>query len=220
MAPTLCNAIGDRCLLRAGDLEVIIDFPFGEVREYIGENYGFRFEIQRELVETVVAQQALSTGATRCSCRAGSVPGVPARSTSTSTTSSSRCRPSACAAPRPRPCRRLDPDRDDLAGEEIRIGDYIVQRLCPHRLADLSVFGEIDDDRVRVHAARLAIRPGDRPLLHRRRSQAADPPRHRLTRTTAQASEPRLPICRHGKNCRPLVVDHRLAQRCSTGGSR
>jgi UDP-MurNAc hydroxylase len=41
--------------------------------------------------------------------------------------------------------RRFDPLRDELADEEVRIGDYLVQRLCPHRLADLSVFGEIDD---------------------------------------------------------------------------
>ena len=40
--------------------------------------------------------------------------------------------------------RRLDPNRDELAGEEIRIGDYVVERLCPHRQADLSVFGEIE----------------------------------------------------------------------------
>jgi UDP-MurNAc hydroxylase len=27
---------------------------------------------------------------------------------------------------------------------DIEIGDYVVQRRCPHRNADLSVFGEID----------------------------------------------------------------------------
>jgi len=29
---------------------------------------------------------------------------------------------------------------------DIRIGDHIVQRRCPHREADLGAFGEIDGD--------------------------------------------------------------------------
>ncbi len=29
---------------------------------------------------------------------------------------------------------------------DIEIGDYIVQRRCPHRDADLEAFGEIDGD--------------------------------------------------------------------------
>ena len=33
---------------------IIIDFPNGDVREFAGEDYAFRFDIQRELVETVV----------------------------------------------------------------------------------------------------------------------------------------------------------------------
>jgi hypothetical protein len=50
-----------------------------------------------------------TTGATHCSCPAGSPPGARARSTSTSTTSSSRCRWNACAAPRPKPCASTTP---------------------------------------------------------------------------------------------------------------
>jgi len=30
------------------------------------------------------------------------------------------------------------------AAEEIRLGDWIVERTCPHRHADLAVFGEVD----------------------------------------------------------------------------
>jgi len=39
---------------------------------------------------------------------------------------------------------KLDPEQEGLAAQEIRLGDYIVERTCPHRHADLSVFGEID----------------------------------------------------------------------------
>ena len=57
-----------------------------------------------------------------------------------------------------------------------RIGDYIVQRLCPHRLADLSVFGEIDDDQLvcTLHGWRFDLETGrcvnadDRKLRVRR----------------------------------------------------
>ena len=70
MAPTLRTGIGDSCLLRAGDLDVIIDFPNGEVREFAGEDHAFRFDIQRELVETVAAQRAVDwSNALFLSCR-------------------------------------------------------------------------------------------------------------------------------------------------------
>ena len=175
MAPTLRNAVGDRCLLRAGDLEVIIDFPFGEVREYIGEDYGFRFEIQRELVETVVAQQAVDwSNALFLSCRfrawrAGSFNEY--LYNFFKSLSPERMRRAEAEA-----MRRLDPNRDDLASEEIRVGDYIVQRLCPHRLADLTVFGEIDDDQFvcTLHGWRFDLETGrcftadDRKLRIRR----------------------------------------------------
>ena len=38
--------------------------------------------------------------------------------------------------------RKLDPPD---AHEEIELGGYIMERACPHRQADLSVFGEIED---------------------------------------------------------------------------
>ena len=69
MAPHLRSGIGDRCLLRAGDYEIIIDFPNGDVREFAGEAYAFRFDIQRELVETVVAQRADRLERRVCFCR-------------------------------------------------------------------------------------------------------------------------------------------------------
>ena len=144
MAPALRNGIGHCCLLHAGDLGVIIDFPNGEVREFAGEDYAFRFDIQRELVETVVAQQAVDwSNALFLSCRfrawrAGSFNEYVYNFFKS--LSPERMRRAEAEAH-----RRLDPLRSDLAGQEVRIGDYIVERLCPHRQADLSVFGEIDD---------------------------------------------------------------------------
>ena len=39
--------------------------------------------------------------------------------------------------------RKLDPPD---AHEEIELGGYIMERACPHRQADLTVFGEIEGD--------------------------------------------------------------------------
>jgi len=38
--------------------------------------------------------------------------------------------------------RKLDPP--DERESEIELGEYVVQRRCPHRNADLAVFGEIE----------------------------------------------------------------------------
>ena len=39
--------------------------------------------------------------------------------------------------------RRLDPPTE--TEPDIEIGEFVVQRRCPHRNADLAVFGELDD---------------------------------------------------------------------------
>jgi UDP-MurNAc hydroxylase len=175
MAPSLRGGVGDCCLLRAGDLDVLIDFPNGEVRLHAGEDYGFRFVIQRELVETVVAQRAVDwSNALFLSCRfrawrRGSFNEY--LYNFFKSLSPERMRRAEAEAR-----RRLDPNRDDLAGEEIRIGDYIVERLCPHRQADLSVFAEIEDGELvcTLHGWRFDLETGtcanadDRKLRVRR----------------------------------------------------
>jgi len=144
MCPALRSGIGASCLLRAGDLEIILDFPNGEVRPFADEKYAFRFDIQRELVETVVASGAVDwSNALFLSLRFRAWRAGPFNEylyNFFKSLSPERMRRAEAEAR-----RRLDPVRSELAGEDVRIGDYIVERLCPHRQADLSVFGEIDD---------------------------------------------------------------------------
>ncbi|MGI9028941.1 MAG: MBL fold metallo-hydrolase, partial [Ilumatobacteraceae bacterium] len=59
IGPTVCGEIGAGCLLRAGDVDVYLDFPAGQVRAHDGEAYRYRFEIERPLVEQVVAERAV-----------------------------------------------------------------------------------------------------------------------------------------------------------------
>ena len=79
--------------------------------------------------------------------------------------------------------RRLDPPTE--TEPDIELDGWIVQRRCPHRNADLAVFGEIDGLHADLHAARLALRPR-RPAAASRppttRSRSAAPTRSRSGR--------------------------------------
>ncbi len=140
LAPTLCEAVGAPCLLRAGDTDVLIDFPARQVREHRGEPFGFRFDIDRRLVETVVAQNAVDwSDKLFLSCRFGAW-----RSGAYNeylynffkSLSVERMQRTEAEA-----VRKIAPPEPS---DEIRIGDHIVERYCPHRRADLGVFGESD----------------------------------------------------------------------------
>ena len=154
MAPTLRAAIGSSCLVRLGplgdfvgsdELNFVIDFPAGVVRRagpdaIHTEAHEFRFDIPRTLVETVVAERAVDwSNALFLSCRFTAW-----RSGSFNeylynffkSLSVDRMRRAESEAR-----RKLDPPD---AHEEIELGGYIMERACPHRQADLTVFGEID----------------------------------------------------------------------------
>jgi len=162
MAPTLRAAVGSNCLLRLGDLEIIIDFPLGQVRAHAGEPYSFRFDIPRELVETVTAARAVDwSNALFLSCRFRAW-----REGSFNeylynffkSLSVERMRRAEAEA-----VRKLDPNQGGIADQEIRFGDYLCERTCPHRQADLSVFGELDGDQLvcTLHGWRFDLETGE-----------------------------------------------------------
>ena len=142
MAPTLRAAVGTACLLRAGDVEVLIDFPAGEVRADAGEPHGFRFDIDRALVETVVADRAVDwSNSLFLSLRFRAWREDEFNEwlyNFFKSLSVERMRRTEAEA-----VRRLDPPTE--TEPDIEIGDFVVQRRCPHRNADLAVFGELDD---------------------------------------------------------------------------
>lgn len=144
MAPTTCNAVGANCLFRAGDLEILIDFPTASVRAYDGEDYAFRFDIPRPLVEQVTADRAVDwSNSLFLSCRwTGWREGEFNEYLYNffKSLSVERMRRTEAEA-----IRKLDPPTETEA--EIEIGGYVVQRRCPHRNADLAVFGEIEATR-------------------------------------------------------------------------
>ena len=124
--------------------DVLIDFPIGDVRAYAGEPYAFRFDIQRELVETVAAQRAVDwSNALFLSCRfrawrAGRVQRVPLQLLQVAVgRAHAPRRGRGPAQARPEPATSSPTRRSASATTSS-------SALCPHRHADLSVFGEID----------------------------------------------------------------------------
>jgi len=179
MAPTLRAAVGTACLLRTGDVEVLIDFPAGEVRAYAGEPHGFRFDIDRALVETVVAERAVDwSNSLFLSCRFRAWREGEFNEwvyNFFKSLSVERMRRTEAEA-----VRRLDPPTE--TEPDIELGGYVVQRRCPHRNADLAVFGELDDGVLTctLHGWRFDLETGrcltaaDHPIRVRRSGQ--DPP--------------------------------------------
>jgi UDP-MurNAc hydroxylase len=130
--------VGGPVLLRAGeDCPVVIDFPAGQVRPYAGESCRYEFTIARELVEQLIADHQTDWV--------------------NSLFLSMRFR-----ARRIGPYNEylytffkcLAPDRVMYAEgwfaeqhrdeEDILVGDWIIQRRCPHLRADLGRFGQTD----------------------------------------------------------------------------
>lgn len=140
-APTLRQSVGSVCRMRADDLDIAIDFPAGRVRPFVaGEDHAFRFDIPRPLLETVLARRAVDwSNALFLSLRFRAWRQGEFnehlynffKSLSPERIVRAEAQARADAAP-------------GRAGDEVRIGDWVVQRHCPHRQADLAVFGDLD----------------------------------------------------------------------------
>jgi UDP-MurNAc hydroxylase len=175
LAPALRAGIGANCLIKTDNLDIFINFQLGKVERFNKQEFGFRFDIPRDLLETIVKQRAVDwSNSFFLSCRftawrsgefneyiynffkSLSVE----RITRTELEAASRL--------------RIDKDLSD----EIELGDYVMQRKCPHRQADLSVFGQINGEELTcsLHGWRFSLTDGkclnaeDRPLRVRKRN--------------------------------------------------
>jgi UDP-MurNAc hydroxylase len=146
-APTLREGVGANVLLRAGDESVLVDFPAGEVQAHDGEPFAFSFDLPRPLVEAVVAEQAVDwSNALFLSCRfrawrAGEFNEF-VYNFLKSLSDERIVRAEAEAR------YRLAPPPEV---EEIELFGYVMDRWCPHRQADLSVFGEVEEGVLTCH---------------------------------------------------------------------
>ena len=175
LAPALRKGIGANCLIKTDGLDILINFESGTVEKFDAQKFGFQFTIPRDLLETVVGQRAVDwSNSLFLSCRFSAWRSGEFNEylynffKSLSVERMQRTEVEAAS--------RLQIDTD--LSEEIQLGDYVMQRKCPHREADLSIFGEINGQELTcsLHGWRFDLNDGhclnaeNRPLRVRRRT--------------------------------------------------
>jgi len=175
LAPALRSGVGANCLIKTGDLGILIDFKNGKVENFNTQEFGFSFTIPRELLETVVRHKSVDwSNSLFLSCRFSAWRSGEFNEylynffKSLSVERIQRAEYEAES--------QLEVNKD--LSDEIILGDYVMQRKCPHRKADLSVFGEINGDELTcsLHGWRFDLKDGhclnaeNRPLQVRRRT--------------------------------------------------
>ncbi|MFM7762632.1 MAG: Rieske (2Fe-2S) protein, partial [Acidimicrobiaceae bacterium] len=176
ICPALRAGIGANCLIRTRGTEILINFQEGKIEKFADQSFGFRFDIPHELLETIVYQKAVDwSNSFFLSCRFTAWRSGEFNEylynffKSLSVERMTRAEHEAA--------ERLNFNKD--LSEEIEIGDYVMQRKCPHRQADLSVFGEIEGNTLTcsLHGWRFDLSDGhclnaeDRPLKVRKRTK-------------------------------------------------
>jgi UDP-MurNAc hydroxylase len=175
MAPMLRAAVGGGCVMNTDDLSLYIDFAAGVVVPFDGQQHKYRFTIARPLLEAVVASKAVDwSNSLFLSCRFSAWREGEYNEylyNFFKSLSVERMRRAEQEV-----VRKNAPDTD--VSDEIELGDYVMQRKCPHRQADLSEFGVIEGDYVvcTLHGWKFGVRDGkcknaeNKPLRIRKRT--------------------------------------------------
>ena len=138
LADRIGPGVGVPVLLEIGEEKVVVDFGAREVRRWAGEECRYRFSMAHELVEALVARHEIDwVNSLFLSLRF-----VASRKGAYNEFIYTFFK---CLAP-----ERLSYAEGWYAEQEepddlVRIGDYMVQRRCPHLKADLARFGEVHE---------------------------------------------------------------------------
>jgi len=163
MCPTVSVGIGGNILIQTtghDDLGILLHFEYSDVQRYTNQPYRYRFEVQRELLETIVADKAvdwsnaLFLSARFRAWRDGDFnENVYNFFKSLSSERMGRTEVEAY---------RKATETPAIAQDEVQVGDYIVGRFCPHRQADFGVFGVIEGDELvcTLHGWRFDLASG------------------------------------------------------------
>jgi UDP-MurNAc hydroxylase len=131
--------------MNTDDLSIYIDFAGGAVVQFEGQPHKYRFTIARPLLEAVVASKAVDwSNSLFLSCRFSAWREGEYNEylyNFFKSLSVERMRRAEQEVVR----KNGAPDE---VSNEIELGDYVMQRYCPHRKADLSEFGVIEGDHV------------------------------------------------------------------------
>lgn len=137
LAAHIREGVGGPVLLRIGDEKIVIDFPAGQVRRYDGEACRYEFSFERPLIEQLIAEHQTDWVNSLFLSMRFKARRVGAYNEYIYTFFK-------CLAP-----DRLmyaegwyaEKNHDE---EDIKLGDWIVQRRCPHLRGDLSRFGLVE----------------------------------------------------------------------------
>jgi UDP-MurNAc hydroxylase len=138
-ADLTCAGVNGRVLLEAGDVHVIIDFLQRRVYEHNGEQYRYRFHIDRRLVESCILRREEDwVNELFLSCRFEAERDGPYNEyvyNFFKGLSSERLQYAEGYYSEQSPIQEL-----------WRCGDYLIQQRCPHLKADLERFAEVKGD--------------------------------------------------------------------------
>jgi UDP-MurNAc hydroxylase len=138
LADHICEGVGAPVLLDLGEEKILVDFTSREVRRYAGEECRYRFTIERRLVEALVAEREIDwVNSLFLSMRFGA-------------RRRGQYNEYVFAFFKCLSAERMSYAEgwyaEKSSGDElVRLGDYLVQRRCPHLKADLSRFGTVCD---------------------------------------------------------------------------
>lgn len=154
-APTVCELIGDPILIQAmnddgSSVEIFVDVRSknvldGNTIDNASDKAGFRFTLPRNLLELTVDNGAIDwSNSLLLSCRFTAWRKGPYNEyvynflKSLSVERMTRTEAEARS--------KIETSTSQVVEDDVEVGDFVVQRRCPHRNADFSVFGEIDGE--------------------------------------------------------------------------
>lgn len=137
-ARTIRNGVGGNVRFRIGELDMVVDFPKAKVREYAGEECLYWYTIPADLVSTNIADHEIDWSNSIFLSMQFSV-GRSGKFNEFLTTFL-KC----LSRDRIEYVENWYAEQSDQT-EDAEIGDWVVQRRCPHLRADLTKTGKIED---------------------------------------------------------------------------
>ena len=139
VAPYTRQGVDGAVLVHVGDVGVLIDFPSGGVREWGGEPVGHRIDVDRALVESLIARHVEDwVNELFLSCRFRAHREGPYNEY---IYTFFKC----LSIERMAFCEGYYATLAEPVGEMFQCGEYLVQKRCPHLRADLQRFGTVTD---------------------------------------------------------------------------
>ncbi|WP_159498705.1 Rieske 2Fe-2S domain-containing protein [Microbacterium sp. 18062] len=137
-ARTIRNGVGGNVRFRIGELDMVVDFPKAKVREYAGEECVYWYTIPADLVSTNIADHEIDWSNSIFLSMQFEV-GRSGKFNEFLTTFL-KC----LSRDRIEYVENWYAEQSDQT-EDTEIGEWVVQRRCPHLRADLSKTGKIED---------------------------------------------------------------------------